>query len=191
MRIVYHLIGVAAGGVFWSWWSGMLSSDTRSYNLPAADVHARLEHAGLPPMVFGERTPDASVESQPRRVSWVVSEQSAEVMRYVIDVTPVDATHTNIHVGLRGSTEGKFGNVERLIQSDRTLKNLYVTAMKEQVDSALADHPFRDSEITGAMTAATLFHMRQLGDWMDRAAEAHAKVERANMDKAYRDAGLD
>lgn len=191
MRILSHLVGFAVGSVVALWWSGLLSSDTRSYDLPAGDVQARLKHVGLPPMVFGERTPDASVQSEPGRVSWVVSEQGAEVMRYVIDITPTDARHTKVHVGLTGSTEGKFGNVERLIRSDHTLKNLYLTAMKEQVDSVLTDRPFRDSAISGALTAATLVHMRQLGDWMDRAAEAHDKVERANMDKAYRDAGLD
>jgi hypothetical protein len=191
LRIVAHLVGLAVGGLGWLWWAGFLSSDTRSYDLPAADVQARLEHVGLPPMVFGERTPDASVQSEPGRVSWVVSEQGAEVMRYVIDVTPTDARHTRVHVGLTGSTQGKFGNVERLIRSDRTLKNLYVTAMKEQVDSVLTDRPFRYSAISGATTAATLVHMGQIAHWMDDAAEAHEKVERANMDKAYRDAGLD
>lgn len=179
---------VAAGGV---WWSGLLSSDTVTYDLPPNEVQARLERANLPPFVFGEQPPQATMLSQPGRVSWVVSKDGAEVMRYVIDVTPADANRTKVHVALQGATAGKFGNVEQRIRSDRTVRNLYVTAMKEEVDSVLTGHPFRYSEISGATAAATTAHIGQIAGWMDRAADAQHKRERENVEKAYRDAGVD
>lgn len=180
--------GLFGGGL---WWSGLVSSSTATYALPASEVHARLERAGLPPLVFGEEQPDSVVHSAPDQIAWEVDQDGSEVMRYVIDVTPVDGSHTRVRIGLKGATQGKFGNVEERVKNDATLRNLYLTAMKEQVDSVLTGHPFRYSAISGATTAATVAHMGQIADWMDRAADAQHKRERENMEKAYRDAGLD
>src|SRR5207253_2375071 len=137
------------------WWSGLLSSNTHTYALPASEVHHRLEQAGLPPLVFGEEEPEAALSSTANQIVWQVQKDDAEVMRYTIDLTPIDASHTRVRVALSGPTQGKFGNVEQRLESDDTLKNLYLAAMKEQVDSALADHAFRYSAISGATAAAT------------------------------------
>jgi hypothetical protein len=188
-RAALAVLGLfATGGV---WWSGLMSSDTVTYDLPPSEVQARIEHANLPPFVFGEQEPQATMLSEPNRVTWVASEDGAEVMRYVIDLTPADRNRTKVHVALQGATDGKFGNVDQRIRGDRTLRNLYVTAMKEQVDSVLTGHPFRYSGISGPTAAATAAHMGQIAGWMDRAADAQHKRERENVDKAYRDAGVD
>jgi hypothetical protein len=182
-------IGVIAGGGLW--WSGLVSSDSHTYALPANEVQARLGHSGLPQLVFGEEEPKFVLHSAPNKISWEVQKDGATVMTYVADLTPLDADHTKVRVAMIGVTEGKFGNVEARLRGDRTLKNLYLTAMKEQVDSVLANHPFRYSAISGATAAATAAHMHQIEGWLDRAAEAQHREERANMDKAYHDAGLD
>jgi hypothetical protein len=179
---------MAGGGL---WWSGLASPPTATYALPASEVRAKVEHVGLPPFVFGERQPDETMISDGNRVSWVVSEDGAEVMRYVIDLSSPDANHTKVHIALRGVTSGKFGDVDARIRNDRTLRNLYVAAMKEQIESAVTNYPFRYSAISGPTAAATLAHMRDISEWMDHAADAQHKRERENVEKAYRDAGID
>jgi hypothetical protein len=186
-RLIASVVPLGAG----LWWSGFLSPDSHTYALPLSDAQSRLEHADLPPVVYGENEPDLTVNSTGSQVIWRVKKDGEEVMRAVMDLTPVDPTHTKVHIALDAPTEGKFGNVRQRMESDRTLKNLYLTAMKEQVDAVLANHYFRYSAISGATMAATLAHMGAISASMDRAAEADRKRERANMDQAYRDAGID
>ena len=156
-------VGICAGMVGGClWWSGLVTSSTTTYNLPENVVKARVKDAGLPPFVFGSQPVDGVLHTDTHQVSWEVENDGYEVMRFMIDLTPVDDTHTEVHVWVKGPTDGKYGNVEARLQNDTTLRNLYAAAMKEQVDSVLLDHPFRYSAISGATAAATFAHMGQI-----------------------------
>jgi hypothetical protein len=189
--IPYTLVAFVLALTLLLWRAGFFSSDTLAFALPASEVQDRLSHAGLPPLVFGERPPDFEVQAQPGQVNWLILEDGSETMRYVADIRPTDATHSEVHVGLQGVSAGRFGDVDARIRGDRSLRNLYVTAMKEQVRAVLDNRPFRYTAINYAGVVATGAHLRQISRWMDDAAEAQHKRERENVEKAYRDAGVD
>src|SRR5256885_15205272 len=87
------------------WWSGLLSFNTHTYALPASEVHHRLEQAGLPPLVFGEEEPQAARSSAANQIVWQVQKDDDAVMRFTIDLTPIDARHTRVRGGLSGPTQ--------------------------------------------------------------------------------------
>jgi hypothetical protein len=181
------LTGIVGAGI---WWSALPVSPSTTYPVPPEKAQRLVEHAGLPE-VFGERQPTARVQSRQGHVEWIVEDDGAEVMRYVIELVPVDAGHTRIDIALKGVTQGKFGNVDERLRNDRAVRNLYVAAMSEQLDSVLAHHPFRYSAIKRPIVGAAKAHMFEISQWMDHAADAQHQRERENLDKAYRDAGLD
>ena len=186
-RVILAVIGLL---VFAVWWTGAFMARPTTYAVPASEAQHMIEKVGLPP-VFGERPPTATVESRQGHVEWIVRQDGDEVMRYVVDLVPIDAGHTRLTLAMKGVTEGKFGNVDERIHRDWSIRNLYLAAMKEQLDSVLAHHPFRFTAISGRLAAAEFAHMRDISGWMDRAADAQHREERANVEKTYRDAGLD
>jgi hypothetical protein len=144
-------------------------------------VHERLEHAGLPPLVLGDDPPQVGLDSWPDRVDWIFSKDGTEVMRFVIAISPSGTDRTKLHVTLLGISEGKFGDVAARLGNDLTLRNLYMTAIREQVDAVLTDHPFRYSAISGAKAGATVAHMRRISNWTDVIAEAQHAQEGARL----------
>jgi hypothetical protein len=160
--VCFCLIG---GGLWWG--SFFFAPHSGVYDMPVSEARNLIEVAGLPPLVFGSEEPEGIVETDGNRVTWIVGRNGAEALRYVIELTPVDAARTRVNVALKGPTTGKFGNVQQRLDKDATLRNLYLSAMNEQVDSVLRDHPFRYSAISAATAAATLAHMGQISASMD------------------------
>lgn len=127
------------------------------YKMPMAEAHQLLESASLPDHVLGSETKQFDVDSRdPRKIVWIVKDGGKEAMRFAALLSPVDAGSTEVRVEVTGPTSGPFGDVQRRLSEYRTIRHLYVVAMKERVAATLEGRKFSFIPLIPATTLATL-----------------------------------
>jgi hypothetical protein len=128
------------------------------YKMPVAQVHELLRSAGLPDYVLGlgEQKKFDMDSHDPRKIVWIVKEGGEEAMRFTALLSPVDAGSTKVRVEVSGPTSGRFREVERRLSEYRTIRHLYVIAMKERVAATLERREFSIVPVIPATTLATL-----------------------------------
>jgi hypothetical protein len=127
------------------------------YKVPLAQAHQLLESASLPDHVLGSETKQFDMDSRdPRKLVWIVKDGGKEAMRFAALLSPVDAGSTEVRVEVSGPTSGPFGDVQRRLSEYRTIRHLYVIAMKERVAATLEGRKFSFVPLIPATTLATL-----------------------------------
>jgi hypothetical protein len=158
------------------------------YPRPLQDVHQVLAETDDLPPVFGSNEPDHSVDSSdPNAVTWILSKNGSEVMRFVARLEAEEPNKTRVTVTVEAPSEGPYGNMDQRLKDNKSITNLYLTAMNEQVASRLENRPFDMSKTYGALAAATAANIGNISRQMDRAAEAGRKRDEENIRKAYAD----
>src|SRR4051812_9574565 len=126
------------------------------YPEPEAKLHDELSKVDELPPVFGESDPDLRVESSdPGSVSWVVSLDGSEVMRFVARLEPKGDQATRMNLDLVGATSTRHGDVQARMDTHPEIRRLYLVAMGEQIDSMLEHRTFDITKTYGALAAAT------------------------------------
>jgi hypothetical protein len=162
------------------------------YKVPVAQAHNLLKSAGLPDHVFGSEPKGLDVDSRdPRKVVWIVKDGGNEAMRFAALLSPVDYGSTEVRVEVSGPTSGPFGDVQRRLSEYRTIRHLYVMAMKERVAATLEGREFSLVAVIPATTIATLSRVVGLAASNDRKTvamedAARADRERQIIERAYR-----
>jgi hypothetical protein len=152
------------------------------------EAHRILEQTGLPPEVLGSEEHDFEVQANdPARIVWVVKEDGKEAMRFIADLSTAGEKSTRVHVDVAGPASGPMSYVASRLTEYRTIKNLYVTAMEEQVAAALSHREFHLTAVYPAMMLAMVANIGQLNDMQERDSEATRKRYRDNLAKAYAD----
>ena len=158
------------------------------YPRSVEDVHTVLADTDELPPVFGSNEPDHSVDSSdPKAVVWILSKNGSEVMRFVATLQPEEPNKTRVIVTVTAPTEGPYGNMDQRLKDNKAIRNLYLTAMNEQVASRLENRPFDMSKTYGALAAATAANIGNISRQMDAAGDAARKRDEANIRKAYAD----
>jgi len=153
-------------------------------------MHEVLAEVDELPPVFGEAAPDVSVESSdPNQVRWLVTLDGSELMRFTADLEPAGDHATRMTLHLTGATSGSRGNVQARMQEHPEIRNLYLVAMREEIEAKLEERPFDITRTYGALTAATAANIGNISRQMDAAAEAGRKRDEANIRKAYANEG--
>jgi hypothetical protein len=161
------------------------------YNVPVAQAHELLKSAGLPDHVLGSEPKEFDVDSRDRRkIVWIVKDGGNEAMRFAALLSPVDAHSTEVRVEVSGPTSGPFGDVQRRLSEYRTIRHLYVMAMKERVAATLEGRQFSFVTLIPATTVATLSAVVRLAASNDQKTAAmqdaaRSDRERQNLERAY------
>ena len=156
-------------------------SRDRGVVYPVAPERAReiLTRTDLPP-VFGSDPPSSEVRSsRPSEVTWIVSRNGHELMRYVATLSAAGEGKTRVELELKGVKTGPAGDVEQRLAENKSIKNLYLVAMREQIASAIEGRPLDLTPIWPALAAATLANMGMIRRSFDDAARASEELERA------------
>ena len=162
------------------------------YKVPVARAHELLKSAPLPDYVLGSEPKTFDVDSRdPRKIVWIVKEDGEEVMRFAALLSPIDTGSTKIRVEVSGPTSGPFGDVQRRLSEYRTIRHLYVMAMKERVAATLEGREFSFVAVAPAATLATLSAVVGLAASNDQKTvamqdAARADRERQIIERAYR-----
>jgi len=161
------------------------------YKVPVARAHELLKSAPLPDYVFGSEPKTLDVDSRdPRKIVWIVKDGGREAMRFAALLSPVDAGSTEARVEISGPTSGPFGDVQRRLSEYRTIRHLYVMAMKERVAATLEGREFSFVTLIPATTVATLSAVVRLAASNDQKTAAmqdaaRSDRERQNIERAY------
>ena len=124
------------------------------YKMPVAQAHQLLQSSGLPDRVFGDEPKTFDVDSRdPRKIVWIVKDGGNEAMRFAALLSPVNAGSTEVRVEVSGPTSGAFGDMQRRLSEYRSIRHLYVLAMKERVAATLEGREF---SFVGLIPASTL-----------------------------------
>jgi hypothetical protein len=162
------------------------------YKVPVAQAHELLKSAGLPDYVLGSEPKTFDVDSRDRRkIVWIVKDGGNEAMRFAALLSPVDAGSTEVRVEVSGPTSGPFGDVQRRLSEYRTIRHLYVMAMKERVAATLEGREFSFVTLIPAATVATLSAVVRLAASNDQKTAAlqdaaRSDRERQNLERAYK-----
>ena len=121
----------------------------------------------------------------PNRIVWTYSKDGVEALYFSATIEPVDETSTRIVVDLTGPSQGAFGDMDKKISQNSTIKNLYVTAMREQIAAVLEHRDFNLTSVYPAMFAATAANAPDLMNRINRGIEADHKRIENNIARAY------
>ena len=159
------------------------------YPRPLTEVREELARVGLPPMVFGTMTPPFKLESGPEQVLWIIVRDGADVMHLTATLAAVDAGSTRVAFAVSGPTEGRFAQVNARLAANPAVRNLYLAALEERVDSALENRPFDLSGIVPQLGLAIAANMDDIAADLDRAVESSRARNRRNIERAYEQEG--
>lgn len=143
-----------------------------------------LSKTDLPP-VFGSNAVSAVVQAyKPGEVTWIVTQNGNEIMRYVATLKEAGEGKTRIGLVLKGAKSGPAGDVEKRFADNLTAKNLYLVAMEERIASSLQARPMDMSKIYPALGFALVANMgamrKQMNQSLDEAVKASEELERSH-----------
>lgn len=134
------------------------------YDRPPDQVRDLLRTVEMPMYVFGSSADtDAIIDtSDPARIVWKIKANGSNVMSVIATVEPEGAAKTRVNVEVKGSHEGKFGDVEGRFKQLPGVKNMYLVTMKEAIDSTLDGRRFDITVTYPAMMSATMANAKHL-----------------------------
>ena len=136
-----------------------------------------LSKADLPP-VFGSAAPSVQIQaSKPGEVTWIVSNNGHELMRYVATLSEAGKDRTRVALELKGS-KGPAGDFEKRLAENASTKNLYLVAMEERIASSIQGRPLDMTKIYPALAIASIANMPNIRKSVDEAAKASEELER-------------
>ena len=158
-----------------------------TYKQPIAAVRAKLATAEAPPLVLGSMGNKQFKlgQSDSQSVVWIVEDGGKEALRFTARLTPVRADATEVKIDVSGPTSGAFGDVQRRLSEYRTVRHMYVMAMKEQVAATLGDRMYNWAVVAPTVAFATMANLSGLSAQMDSAGQAFRQQDREAMRKAY------
>jgi hypothetical protein len=181
-------VAVIGGAIAYEFWR----EGAAVYKVPVARAHELLKSAPLPDYVLGSEPKTFDVDSRdPRKIVWIVKDGGREAIRFAALLSPVDTGSTEVRVEISGPTSGPFGDVQRRLSEYRTIRHLYVMAVKERVAATLEGREFSFATVIPATTIATLARVVGMAASNDRKTvamedAARADREREIIERAYR-----
>lgn len=123
--------------------------------------------------------------SDPTRVTWTLKREGNPVFSLTAHLTATGQSSTRITVDLTAPEGDAGGEIAERIAKYGTIKNMYVTAMKEQIAASLEGRDFNLSSIYPAMMAAAAANSTELVGNLQRGIEADQKRIENNIEEAY------
>ena len=144
------------------------------YKVPVERARQTLAKLDLPP-VFGSNNPSVQIQANKApEITWIVSHNGSEIMRYVATVKEAGEGRTRIGLVLKGE---RFSN-------NLSAKNLYLVAMEERIAAAMESRALDMSKIYPALSFAVMANMgnmrKQINDSLDEAVKGAEQLERSS-----------
>ncbi len=123
--------------------------------------------------------------ADPGRIVWTLQREGTPVFSLIANLTASGQNATRVTVDMTGPDGDNSGEAAQKLNQNPTIKNMYITAMKEQIAASLEGRDFNLSSVYPAMMAATAANFSQLSKNMNDAIEADQKRTEDNIEKAY------
>jgi hypothetical protein len=137
-----------------------------------------LSKTGVAP-IFGSNATGVDIQTyKPTEVTWIVSSNGSELMRYVATLSEAGEGRTRIGLTLKGYKGGPTGDVEKRFVDNPSIRNLYLVAMEERIASALQGRALDMSKVYPALGGAMVANMNNIRRSADEAAKASEELGR-------------
>ena len=151
-----------AGGAYWH---GPIVRGT-VYAKPSAAVAATLESMALPKYFS---TALASVDGGSTRMAipgqsvvYLFQARGGQAAKFVVDITPVDATHTRVSTRMELSPDAERLLKTEIMPGPQEFEEVGTAAMNEQIDAKLSGRPVNEDIQKQAMMRFAMAHMSDI-----------------------------
>jgi hypothetical protein len=167
-------------------------SPGQSFDIPASEAKKILLQTEVPYDVLGNSNLRANViEKGPTTLVWKVMLDDSEFMQFTAEVTPNNHTSTQVVISVNGPTAGKYAGLEKALNDNITVKNLYLAAMQEEVAAALEKRDFDILKISPQLMAATGANLGAIADRFDHPTQPSEKKARAAKEQVAAEREMD
>jgi hypothetical protein len=177
-----------AGGAVLLMISGCSIPSGKAFDTPYADAHRMVKGTEVPYEVFGSAYPHVDQISEgPSKIIWVMKRDGNEMMRYIADITAIDATSTRVAVSLDGPVSGFYGNVHERLAKNRSIRAMYIVAMEEKIAASIERREFDVTKVFPSMMLAVAANHGSMFKTPDRKEAAYQQEQEDSIEQAYAD----
>ncbi len=133
-----------------------------TYKQPIGAVRATLAAMEAPPLVLGTTARFRLAQIDSRSVVWVAEDDGNEGLRFIARLTPAGADATAVKIDVSGPASGAFGDVQRRLSRSRSIRHMYIVAIKEQVAATLGDRVYNWAVVAPTVVVAVLANWSEL-----------------------------
>ena len=115
----------------------------QTFDITAAEAKQILKRTEVPYDVLGNNDLRSHViEKSPTSLVWKVTLEGAEYLQFTADLSSADPASTQVVVSVKGPASGRYAKMEKALNDNVTVKNLYLAAMEEEIAAALEKRDF-------------------------------------------------
>ena len=164
----------------------------QTFDITAAEAKQILKRTEVPYDVLGNNDLRSHViEKSPTSLVWKVTLEGAEYLQFTADLSSADPASTQVVVSVKGPASGRYAKMEKALNDNVTVKNLYLAAMEEEIAAALEKRDFDIMKITPQLLAATGANLGAISDRFDPPTQPSEKKARAAKAQAAADREMD
>jgi hypothetical protein len=168
------------------------ASAGQTFAIPVSEAKQILKRTEVPYDVLGSSALRSYViEKSPTTLVWKVTLDGAEYMQFTAELGSNGATSTQVVVSLQGPASGRYVKMEKALNDNITVKNLYLAAMEEEVAAALEKRDFDILKISPQLMAATGANLGAIADRFDHPTQPSEKKARAAKEQAAAEREMD
>jgi hypothetical protein len=156
------------------------------YPAPPDQVNKVLDRTNLPMMVFGERaatTKHWRVNSA--TTMWAIESDSRVELLRLSATTIAEGKGTRIHYDVLPPNSSVRDQVAQALKENGAHRDLYRSALAEQVDANLTNRPFAIANIAVPAARVTLAALPHVREGMDNAEKEYQRRQQEVIDRVY------
>jgi hypothetical protein len=168
---------------------GASADNKHVYPMQVSEVNELLDQIGLPELVFADHASGARHWRENDQVSiWALrSSEGAEVLRLTATTSAAKAG-TQVAVEVLPPVSKDRDKVKNMLDEHPEYRDLYGSALAEQIDAKLRNRPFAIANVSRAMTRVMLHAAPQIAAMrksVDEEHERRAQEDRRRYDSLY------
>jgi hypothetical protein len=153
-----------------------------SYAMPSAQVAATLETMSLPDYVTGTLNTLPSGGSSRmavpgRSVTYLFQARGAQAAKYVVEIVPVDATHTRVSGRMEMGDQAETLMKAKYMPVAKEFKVIGAAAMAEQIDAKLSGRPVNPEVVKKAYMTFGIANMGAIQEGVSEAMDEAVKLQ--------------
>jgi hypothetical protein len=156
------------------------------YDASPAEVSKVLDQTGLPMMVFGERAANTKHwRVDAATTMWAIESDGRVELLRLSATTRADGKGTRIHYDVLPPESSARAQVAQMLTENGAYRELYRSALAEQVDAKLTNRKFAIQNIAGATTRVALGALPNIREGFANAQKEYERKQQEVIDRAY------
>jgi hypothetical protein len=175
---------IAVSALLYNWWTR--GGQDALYEMQPAQVGALLDETDLPAMVLDDKDMTARHWRVDAKTTMWALEGAGNVEQLRLSATTIaDAKGTRIHIDVLPPAGPLHDEVVQSLKHNRVFRDLYRSALAEQIDARLTNREFSANRVSVAATGVRPSVLAQVRKAMDNEAKEYDRREQETIDRAY------